>query len=69
MPMRLQVIDEQVLARASEAAEHERRNKQQRDGSKRRCNRQAMRALERKHEIEELRANLSDFEDYDVDET
>ena len=66
--MRTQIVDEEVLARAAEAAEQERGSKLKKVSKERLCHRAAMRALERKREIEELRRNLSDFEDYWLDE-
>ena len=67
--MRTQIVDEEVLARATEAAEQERGSKLKQVSKERLCHRAAMRALERKREIEELRRNLSDFEDYWLDES
>ena len=66
--MRTQIVDEEVLARAAEAAEQELGSKLKKVSKERLCHRAAMRALERKREIEELRRNLSDFEDYWLDE-
>ena len=56
--------DEEVLARAAEAAEQEKTRRLSKISKERISHRQAMRALERKRELEELRRNLSDFEDY-----
>jgi hypothetical protein len=66
--MRTQIVDDEVLARAAEAAEQERGKKLKQVGKERLSHRAAMRALERKREIEELRRNLSDFEDYWLEE-
>jgi hypothetical protein len=66
--MRTQIVDDEVLARAAEAAEQERGSKMKQQSRQRLSHRAAMRALERKREIEELRRNLSDFEDYWLDE-
>ena len=67
--MRTQILDDEVLAQAAEAAEQERGHKLKQVSKERLSHRAAMRALERKREIEELRRNLSDFEDYWPDET
>ena len=66
--MRTQILDDDVLARAAEAAEQEHGEKIKQVSKERLSHRAAMRALERKREIEELRRNLSDFEDYLLDE-
>ena len=66
--MRTRIVDEEILARAAEAAEQERGSKIRQVSKERLSHRAAMRALERKREIEELRRNLSDFEDYWLDE-
>ncbi len=67
--MRTQALDEEILARAAEAAEQERSKQSKKISSARLCHRQAMRMLEQKRELEELRNNLSDFEDYLADES
>ncbi len=61
-------VDDEVLARAAEAAEKEKGSRLKKVTSERLNHRQAMRSLERKRELEELRRNLSDFEDYWADE-
>ena len=62
--MRTHTPDDEVLARAAEAAEQEKTRRITKVSKERMNHRQAMRALERKRELEELRRNLSDFEDY-----
>lgn len=65
--MRTQELDEEVLAKAIDAANQERNRRTKKTGDRQRCHRQAMRSLETKREEEELRRNLSDFEDYLTD--
>ncbi len=61
--MRYDVYDDEGLAAAIDSVEVERSETRRGKGS--RANHlRAMRALERKRELEELRAQLSDFDDY-----
>ncbi len=62
--MRTHQLDEEVLAKAIDAANQERSKRTRQTSKRQRCHREAMRALETRREEEELRRNLSDFEDY-----
>ena len=61
--MRYDAYDDEGLAAAIDSVEVERGETRRPKGSKA-CHLKAMRALERKRELEELRAQLSDFDDY-----
>jgi hypothetical protein len=57
-------LDDETLADALDIAEADRTLSRKEEQARRRNHWQAMRALERRRELQELREQLSDFEDY-----